>query len=130
MLTRKKKSIKIDYVRVQSTEFWMLFNAVGIPTSTTTYTITELKVAQGGGSPSFTSFMGKKLRVLNKGRQVYVLITVNQARTFEKKLGIKTKDATHVFGRSRKTVENRGHTYALVPMKTLQTVKKTTPIQR
>jgi hypothetical protein len=89
----------------------------------------ELDAPQEGGSPSFT-FMGKKLRVLNKGKQTYVLITFKQARAFEKKLGLKTKDATHVFGRSRKTVEHRGHTYALVPLKTLQTMKKSTPIQR
>jgi hypothetical protein len=93
------------------------------------YTISKIEQSQLGGSPSFT-FMGKKLRVLSKGKQSYVLITFKQARAFEKKLGIKTKDATHVFGRSRKTVEHRGHTYALVPLKTLQTMKKSTPIQR
>ena len=86
------------------------------------------KQEMGGGSPSFT-FMGKKLRVVHKGKQTYVLITFNQARAFEKKLGIKTKDASHVFGRSRKTIENRGHTYALVPMKTLQTLKKTPSVK-
>ena len=75
-----------------------------------------------GGAPT-CKFMGKKLRVLSKGKQTYALITLNQARAFEKKLGIKNKDATHVFGRSRKTVEHRGHTYALVPMKTLQKTK-------
>ena len=109
----QKSTDKNDVVRIQ------------YDLATGMYTITVVNLGQGGGSPT-CKFMGKKLRVLSKGKQTYVLITLNQARAFEKKLGIKNKDATHVFGRSRKTVENRGHTYALVPMKTLQ---KTKPVK-
>ena len=77
---------------------------------------------RGGGARKY-SFKGKEFKTIAKGKTAFVMMTMNQVRKYEAQYKITAKEAEYAFGRKRKMVNKSGHVYALIPLKTLESLR-------